>query len=54
MTEAIPSRGAHDVVVPQQDAVERSRSRFEIGAILGEDNLIDHGVAMPRRSKDGL
>ena len=52
MTEAIPSCGAHfviiplrnDVVVPQQDAVERSRSRLEIGAVLGEDYLIDHGV----------
>ena len=31
-------------MVPQQDAVERSRSRLEIGASLGEDNLIDHGV----------
>ena len=52
MAEAVPSRGSHfvivplrnDVVVPQQDAVERSRSRLEIGASLGEDNLIDHGV----------
>ena len=52
MTEAIPSRGSrfvivplrNDVVVPQQNAIERSRSRLEIGAILGEDNLIDHGV----------
>jgi hypothetical protein len=46
-------------VVPQQDAVERSRSRLEISAILGEDNLIDHSVdrwvfdANPR-SSDGL
>jgi hypothetical protein len=31
-------------VVPQQDAVERSRSRLEIAAILGKGNLIDHGV----------
>ena len=52
MAEAIPSRGSHfvivplrnDVVVPQQDAVERSRSRHQIGAILSEDNLIDHGI----------
>ena len=52
MAEAIPSRGAHfvivplrnEVVVPQQDSVERSRSRLEIGAILGKGNLIDHGV----------
>ena len=52
MAEAIPSRGSrfvivplrNDVVVPQQNAVERSRRRLEIGAILGEDNLIDQGV----------
>ena len=52
MAEAIPSRGAHfvivplrnDVVIPQQDAIERSRSRLEVGTVLGEDNLIDHGV----------
>ena len=52
MAEAIPSRGAHfvivplrnDVVVPQQNAVERSRSRLEVGTVLGEDNLFDHGV----------
>src|SRR5262252_4736565 len=52
MAEAIPSRAAHiviiplrnDVVIPQQDAVECSRSRLEIGAMLGEDNLIDHGI----------
>jgi steroid 5-alpha reductase family enzyme len=31
-------------VVPQQNAVECSRSRLEIGAVLGEDYLIDHGV----------
>ena len=50
--EAIPSCGAHfgivplrnEVVIPQQNAVECSRSRLEIGAVLGEDNLIDHGV----------
>src|SRR5215813_10353584 len=52
MAEAIPSRGAHfiivplrnDVVVPQQNTVECSRSRLEVGTVLGEDNLIDHGV----------
>src|SRR5436309_2728128 len=52
MAEAIPSRAAHiiirplrnDVVIPQQDAVECSRSRLEIGAIIGEDDLIDHGI----------
>ena len=51
MAEAIPSRGSHFVivplrndVVPQQDAVECSGSRLEIGAIIGEDDLIDHGV----------
>src|SRR5215469_13731772 len=52
MAEAIPSCGAHfvivplrnDVVVPQQNAIECSRSRLEVGTVLGEDNLIDHGV----------
>src|SRR5215469_5148687 len=52
MAEAIPSRAAHiviiplrnDVVIPQQDAVECSRSCLEMGAIIGEDDLIDHGV----------
>src|SRR5689334_24728813 len=47
MAEAIPSRCSHfvivplrnDVVVPQQNAIERSGSRLEIGALLGEDNL---------------
>jgi len=44
MAEAIPSRGAHfvivplrnDVVVPQQNAIERSRSRLEVGTVLGD------------------
>ena len=52
MAKAIPSRAGHiiirplrnDVVIPQKDAVECSRSRLEIGAIIGEDDLIDHGV----------
>ena len=52
MAKTIPSRGAHfvivplrnDVVIPQQDSVERPGCRLEIGAILGRDNLIDHGV----------
>jgi hypothetical protein len=52
MAEAIPSRGAHfvivplrnDVVVPQQNAIECSRSCLEIGAVLSEDNLVDHGI----------
>jgi hypothetical protein len=50
--EAIPSRGANfailplwsDVVVPQKDAIKRPGGRLEIGAVVGEDNLIDHGV----------
>ena len=52
MTETIPARGAgfeigplrHDVVVPQQDAVERFGGGFEIGAVLGENDLIDHRI----------
>ena len=52
MAETIPSCGAHfvivplrnDVVVPQQDAVECPSSRLKIGAVRGQDNLIDHGV----------
>jgi hypothetical protein len=31
-------------MVPQQNAVERPSSCFEIGAVLGEDDLVDHGV----------
>jgi len=52
MAEVIPSCSAqfvivplrNDVVVPQQNAIERSRSRLEVGTVLGENNLIDHGV----------
>ena len=52
MAEAIPSRGAHfvivplrnDVVIPQQDSVECPSGRLEIGAVLGLVFLIDHGV----------
>ncbi len=52
MAEAVPARGAllavgplrHDVVVPQQHAIERVGGGDEIGAALGEDDLIDHGV----------
>jgi hypothetical protein len=31
-------------VVPQQDTVECPCGRLEIGTVLGQDNLIDHGV----------
>ena len=52
MAEAVPARGAHfavgplrhDVMVPQQHAVERVGGGDEIGAVLGEDDLIDHRV----------
>ncbi len=52
MAEAVPARGAHfavsplrhDVMVPQQDTIERVDGGFEIGAVLGEDHLLDHGV----------
>ena len=51
MAEAIPSRGAHfvivplrnDIVIPQQDSVECPSGRLEIGAVLGEDYLFDYG-----------
>jgi hypothetical protein len=52
MAETIPSRCAHFVIVPlrnnavipQQDSVECPSGRLKIGAVLGRDNLIDHGV----------
>ena len=50
--EAIPARGAalvvgelrHDVVVPQQHAVERLGRGDELGAILGEDHPLDQRI----------
>src|SRR5262245_56346379 len=52
MTKTVPARGAHfavgplrhDIVVPQQDAIERVGGGFKIGAVLGEDDLVDHSV----------
>src|ERR1700761_7359913 len=50
--EAVPARGPHfvvgplrhDVMVPQQDAVERPGGGFEVGAVLGVNDVLDHGV----------
>jgi hypothetical protein len=50
--EAIPSCSTHlvivplwnDGVIPQQDAIKCPSGCLEIGAIFGEDNLIDHDV----------
>src|SRR6185312_2547179 len=50
--EAVPVRSAlesegklrDDVAVPQQDPVQRLATGNEIGAILGEDDVIDQGI----------
>src|SRR6185437_3508003 len=50
--EAVPARGAHltvgplrhDVIIPQQHAVERARRRHQFVAVLGEDDAVDQGV----------
>ncbi len=50
--ETVPARGAllvvgelrHDVVVPQQHAVERPGGGDELGAILGEDDPLDQRI----------
>src|SRR6516162_3220871 len=52
MAKTIPARGPHfavgplryDVVVPQQNPIERVGGGFEIAAIFREDDLLDHRV----------
>src|SRR5438552_131377 len=52
MAETVPTRGAlfaigplrHDVVVPQQHAVERLGGGDQLLAALGEDDAVYHGV----------
>src|SRR5215510_12605574 len=50
--EAVPARRPylvvgklrHNVVVPQQDTVERPRGRHQLGAALGVDHALDQGI----------
>src|ERR1700738_1031146 len=52
MSEAVPAHRAlewigplwHDIVIPQQHAVERLGGGNQLGAILGEDYLVDERV----------